>query len=83
MGRRIRSNFDDRFGSRISIIYANKPDGTFEQNIQNENICKAFNEVVAGIIGREPSEVEIFGIRNLGGKLKRTAEKKSKKGIQC
>jgi len=80
MGQRIKSNFDRRFGSRISIIYANKPTGTFEQYIQNDNICKAFSNVLAGIIGREPSEVEIFGIRSLGVKLKRKVEK-NKRGI--
>ena len=69
MGRRIKSNFDRRFGSQIRIIYPNKPAGVSEQHIQSENIYKAFYEVMAGIIGREPTEIEIFGLENIGDKM--------------
>jgi len=62
MGQRLKDNFNRRFGNRISIIYSNKPAGTSEQHIQNENIWKAFSNVLSGIIGREPTQAELFGI---------------------
>ena len=62
MEQKIRNNFDRRFGNRISMIYPDKPLGVSEQRIQNEKICKAFKEVLGGIIGREPTQAELFGI---------------------
>lgn len=82
MGRRIKSNFNRRFENKIIIFYTDRPLRASERRIQNESIFKAFSQVMAGSIGREPREAEIFGITSLEVELKRMAEK-NKRGLQC
>lgn len=72
MGQRIKTNFEGQFGNRINILYTDRPLRASEQYIQNGNICKAFSDVLAGIIGREPSEAELFGIKNIEKDIKKT-----------
>jgi hypothetical protein len=65
MGRSISENFKNRFGDRISVSYPNRQLDPGEQKIQNENLLKAFSQVLAGILKREPTQDELLGIEGL------------------
>jgi hypothetical protein len=58
-------NFKERFGNRISMVFADKPLSPAEQKIQNNALCKAIKEVMAGILGREPTEAELLGLEDV------------------
>jgi hypothetical protein len=58
-------NFKRRFGNRINMVFADKPLSPAEQKIQNNALCKAIKEVMAGILGREPTEAEMRGSEDI------------------
>lgn len=64
MGQTIKNNFNKRFGGRIRIIYAQKVSVT-EKQVIGEKLYKAMVEVLAGILGREPTQRELLGIDDL------------------
>lgn len=71
MGQRLKDNFNKRFGNRINILYSDKLFNPSEQRIHNEKIYKAFSEVLNSVLGREPTEAELFGIVDIRKSVKR------------
>ncbi len=62
MGHKTDSNFHKRFGGRISVSFRDRPFQPAESKAQNEALCKAIAEVMAGILKREPTEEELLGV---------------------
>lgn len=68
MGRKIAENFQKRFGDRITFRYPSKPLEGLERRQQNEKIFDAFKNVLSGILKREPTTNELFGVEDISGK---------------
>jgi len=71
--KRITNNFNKRFGDRISMVYMNKPPELANQQMQNMEICKAFINVLTGILGRAPTQNEILGIEDISEESTQTS----------
>jgi len=56
---------EKNFKDKMEIIYADKPLRPSEQKLLYQNIYKAFVDVLAGILGREPTQREILGLDDL------------------
>ncbi|PIU41416.1 MAG: hypothetical protein COS99_05420 [Candidatus Omnitrophica bacterium CG07_land_8_20_14_0_80_42_15] len=69
MARGIKGNFNKRFGDRIQVVYAQSLSPS-ERELRNKKLCEAVIKVLTGILGREPTERELFGIDDLA-KVKR------------
>ena len=70
MGRRIRNNFNKRFGSRFRMVYGQKLSAS-EKQLQDGKLCKAIIKVLSGILGREPTQREVLGIDDIAKEIKR------------
>jgi len=64
MGQRVKNNFNKRFGDRIQVVYAQNLSPS-EKELWNRKICEAVIKVLSGILGREPTQKELFGIDDL------------------
>ena len=62
MGKPLVSQFQKRFGDRITAVYADKPRTAVEQQVQGETLAKAVTQVIAGILKREPTQEELLGL---------------------
>ena len=62
MGKPVVSQFQKRFGDRITAVYADKPCTAIEQQVQGEALAKAITQVIAGILKREPTPDELLGL---------------------
>ena len=62
MGKPLVSQFQKRFGDRITAVYANKPRTVVDEQTQGETLAKAVTQVIAGILKREPSQEELLGL---------------------
>jgi hypothetical protein len=69
MARGIKGNFNKRFGDRIQVVYAQKLTPS-ERDVRNKRLCEAVIKVLTGILGREPTQRELFGVDDLA-KVKR------------
>jgi len=58
-------NFNKRFGDRISMVFADKPLPPAEQKAQSNALYRTIREVMAGILGREPTDAEICGSKDI------------------
>lgn len=47
------------------MVFAEKRLSPAEQKVQNNALYKAITDVMAGILGREPTEGEIMGIEDI------------------
>ena len=65
MGKPLVSQFQKRFGDRITAVYADKPRTAVEQQEQGETLAKAVTQVIAGILKREPTPEEVFGVKEI------------------
>ncbi len=65
MGKPLVSQFQKRFGDRITAVYADKPRTAIEQQEQGETLAKAVTQVIAGILKREPTQEELLGVVDL------------------
>jgi len=65
MGKPIISQFQKRFGDRITVVYTERPGSLAEQKMQSEALAKAVTQVIAGILGREPTQEELLGLADL------------------
>ena len=65
MGKPLVSQFQKRFGDRITAVYADKPRTAVEQQEQGETLAKAVTQVIAGILKREPTQEELLGLVDL------------------
>ncbi len=64
MARGIKGDFNKRFGDRIQVVYAQKLSPS-ERELRNKRLCEAVIKVLTGILGREPTQRELFGIDEL------------------
>ncbi len=71
MGKPLVSQFQKRFGDRISVVYADKPRSAVDQQVHGEILAKAVAQVIAGILKREPTQEELFGIVDLSKSYQR------------
>jgi len=71
--KRITNNFNKRFGDRIGMVYMNEPPEPAVRHIQNTEICKAFINVLTGILGRAPTQNEILGIEDISEESTQTS----------
>lgn len=62
MGTRAKEKFSERFSGGIRFIYLEKPPSVAEREMQVAGIRRAVTEVLAGVLGREPTEEEILGL---------------------
>ena len=62
MGKPLVSQFQKRFGDRITAVYADKPRIVVDQQVQGETLAKAVTQVIAGILKREPTQEELLGL---------------------
>ncbi|MBI5888875.1 MAG: hypothetical protein HZB82_09235 [Deltaproteobacteria bacterium] len=71
MRQRIDKNFQKRFGGRITVSFADRPLPPTERKAQNETLCSAIAEVMAGILKREPTDAELLGVEDISAKKHR------------
>ncbi len=72
MERKTETNFHKRFGGRISVTFSDRPLYPAGQKVQNDALCKAITEVMAGILKREPTQEELLGLEDISAhKLRR------------
>ena len=67
MGKPLVSQFQKRFGDRITAVYADKPRTVVDQQVQGETLAKAVTQVIAGILKREPTQEELLGLVDISG----------------
>lgn len=65
MGRKTEKNFNRRFEGRISVTFPERPLQPAESKAQNEALCRAITEVMAGILKREPTQEELLGLEDI------------------
>ena len=65
MGHKTTQNFDKRFGRRITATYRQKPLEPEEAQICNSKLNKAFVQLLAGTLNREPTPEEQLGISEI------------------
>ena len=58
---RMKNNFNKRFKKGIQVTFLEKALSPSEEKIRNQKIVEAFKNVLTGILGREPTEEELFG----------------------
>lgn len=70
-GRSSKDNFKRRFGdpARIEIEYAKDKIAPSEEAYRSEQISKAYAGILKGILGREPTQDEILGAKDISTKL--------------
>lgn len=73
MGRSAKDNFKRRFGdpARIKIEYAKDKMSPSEDEYRSEQISKAYAGVLKGVLGREPTQDEILGIKDISTKVRK------------
>lgn len=71
MKQKTDTNFHKRFEDRISAIYADRPLQPTEQKAQNESLCGAIAEVMAGILRRELTQEELLGLEDISARKRR------------
>lgn len=66
-GRSVSDNFKKRFGdpAKIEISYAKEKISPSEELYRSEQLSKAYAGVLKGILGREPTQDEIIGNKNI------------------
>ncbi len=64
--------FQKKFYENIEIRYAKSPMDPSEQRYQNQLLVKAVQDVLRGILNREPTEEELLGHKKL--KLRRATQ---------
>ena len=64
MGQQAKNNFNKQFGDRIQAVYAQNLLPS-EKELQNKRLCEAALMVLTGILGRAPTERELFGLDDL------------------
>jgi len=77
-GRSIVDNFKRRFGdpARIKIEYAKDKISPSEDAYRSEQISKAYAGVLKGILGREPTQDELTGKKDISRFLNKRQDEK-------
>ncbi len=71
MSQRILKNFQKRFGDRISVTYQKKSLEPAEQKFRDGRLVKAYTQVLAGILKREPTQEELLGLVDISISISR------------
>lgn len=71
MKREAETNFQKRFGGRISVAFPERPLAPAEQKARNDALVKAVTEVMAGVLKREPTEGELLGLEDISTKRRK------------
>jgi hypothetical protein len=73
MGKSAKDNFKRRFGDpvRIKIEYAKDKTSHSEDEYRSEQISKAYAGVLKGVLGREPTQDEIIGVKDISMKARK------------
>lgn len=71
MERKTETNFQKRFGERISVLFSDRSLQPAGSKAQNEALCRAITEVMAGILKREPTQEEILGLEDISTKRRK------------
>ena len=82
-GRSAKDNFKRRFGdpARIKIEYAKDKMSPSEDEYRSEQISKAYVGVLKGLLGREPTQDEILGQKDISKiGIKKSSGKPKKEG---
>ncbi len=70
MGLRLERKFQERFGDRIEVVYADKPLEGEERRLNSKRLSEAVKAVMTAILKREPTPEELLGIKPINGKKK-------------
>ena len=71
MGKPLISQFEKRFGDRISTVYSDGESGVMTQRNREEKLAKAITQVIAGILKREPTKDELLGLVDISDRKHR------------
>lgn len=74
MGRKsAKENLKQRFGDpmRVEVHYSRGDISPSEESYQNDQLSKAYVEVLRGVLGREPTQDEILGKKDISTKLRK------------
>ncbi len=73
MGRSISDNFKKRFGdpARIEVRHETGKVPPSEDTYRSEQLSKACVEVLRGVLGREPTQDEILGTKDISTRLQK------------
>jgi len=63
MGDRASKGLNRRFPGGIRVSYPEKRATGTERAVRQDLVVKAFASVLSGVLGRDPSEEEILGIK--------------------
>lgn len=77
MERKTETNFQKRFGGRISVTFSDRPLQPAESKAQNEALCRAITEVMAGILTREPMQEELLGLEDISTQRRKRNHRKN------
>ena len=88
-GQRQLKNFAKRFGDppRIIVKFENKPLEGAEREYRNKRIVEAFKGVLKSLLGRDPTDAELFGKVDIskalqkGLKSRKTSQKVKKPAL--
>ena len=63
MGERASKGLNRRFTGGIRVSYPEKPTSGTERSIRQDLVVKAFTSVLSGLLGKDPTDEEILGIK--------------------
>jgi hypothetical protein len=63
MGKQAKNKFSKRFSGGLRIIYLEKPLSGAGRDLQVAGIRRAVAEILTGLLGREPTEEELLGLK--------------------
>ena len=76
MGKRITNKIKRRFNGGIYMTFPKKPLVGSARSIHNAEIVKAFRALIVSLIGREPTEAEFLGFKDLSKEIEEKANQK-------
>lgn len=68
-----KENLKQRFGDpmRVDVNYSKNTISLSEEDYQSKRLSKAYVEVLRGVLGREPTQDEILGKKDISAKLRK------------
>ena len=70
MGRKGGKNIERALQNGFVVVYPEKQLEGIERKIRNEQIVEAFRAVLAGILNREPTPDELYGLEDISQNVK-------------
>ena len=65
MGKIMDNKFNRRYGGKICMVYSEKQENPAKEKEHNAQLCKTFEAVLSGILGRGVTPEELLGIEKL------------------